>query len=154
MPRPGRVLPFAGEARLGTGLFAHPAKEPTMSKITLGKPPKTFAPVAVTFPLPAGGEGVIECVFKYRSRKAFGEFLTATFGGDRDGEAAKLDVAQIMAQAVDKNGAYLVDVLDSWSLDEKLGPDTAAQLADEVPAAAAAIMEAYSRAVTEGRLGN
>lgn len=124
-----------------------------MSKITLGKPPKSFAPVTVKFPMPDGSEGVIECVFKYRSRKQFGEFLTATFSGGSE-TASQLDLAQVMAQAVDKNGAYLADVLDSWSLDEKLSHETAAQLADEVPAAAAAIMEAYSRAVTEGRLGN
>ncbi|MGQ3051105.1 MAG: phage tail assembly chaperone [Roseateles sp.] len=123
-----------------------------MSKITLGKPPKTFAPVNVKFELPSGGEGVIECVFKYRSRKAFGEFLVGTFNVDES--AGTLDLAQVMAAAVDKSGSYLADVLDSWSLDEKLTEETAAQLADEVPAAARAIMEAYSRAVTEGRLGN
>jgi hypothetical protein len=125
-----------------------------MAKITLGKPPKSFAPVTVKFPMPDGSDGVIECVFKYRSRKQFGEFLSSTFNSAAEGEGAKLDLAQVMAAAVDKNGAYLADVLDSWSLDEKLSPETAAQLADEVPAAAAAIMEAYSRAVTEGRLGN
>lgn len=127
-----------------------------MAKITLGKPPKTFAPATVKFTMPDGSEGVIECVYKYRTRKQFGEFLTATFSGGpatADG-AAQLDIAQVMAQAVEKNGAYLADVLESWSLDEKLTPETAAQLADEVPAAAAAIMEGYSRAVTEGRLGN
>jgi hypothetical protein len=126
-----------------------------MSKITLGKPPKTFAPVVVKFPMPAGGEGSVECVFKYRSRKAFGEFLAFTFKTEpaADG-AAPLDLAAVMALAVEKNGAYLADVLEAWNLDEKLTPEAAAQLADEVPAAAAAIMEAYSRAVTEGRLGN
>lgn len=124
-----------------------------MAKITLGKPPKTFAPVTVRFTLPDGGEGVIECVFKYRSRKQFGEFLTATFGA-APAASDTASLADIMAAAVDKNGEYLADVLDGWNLDEKLTPLTAAQLADEVPAAATAIMEAYGRAVTEGRLGN
>lgn len=125
-----------------------------MNKITLGKPPKTFAPVAVRFPMPAGGEGVIECVFKYRSRKDFGAFLASTFKADTAADGAPMDLQQVMAAAVEKNGAYLAEVLDGWNLDDKLTPEAAAQLADEVPAAASAIMEAYSRAVTEGRLGN
>jgi hypothetical protein len=124
-----------------------------MSKITLGKPPKTFAPVVVSFTMPDKSEGSIECVFKYRTRKQFGEFLAGTFG-DKSQEGKELDFAALIAQAVDKNGTYMIDVLDSWSLDEKLTAETAAQLADEVPAAAAAIMAAYSAAVTEGRLGN
>jgi len=123
-----------------------------MSKITLGKPPKTFAPVTVSFRLPDGTEGVIEAVFKYRSRKAFGEFLRDIF--KVEDQLGQMDLAAVMAASVDKNGAYLADVLDSWSLDEKLTPESAAQLADELPAAATALMEAYSRAVTEGRLGN
>ncbi len=125
-----------------------------MAKITLGKPPKTFAPVAVRFPMPAGGEGVIECVFKYRSRKQFGEFLTETFGAASAPGAEPATLAAIMAAAVEKNGEYLAEVLDGWNLDEPLNAASAAQLADEVPAAATAIMEAYGRAVSEGRLGN
>lgn len=123
-----------------------------MSKITLGKQPKTFAPVAVTFPMPDGTEGSIEAVFKYRSRKQFGEFLRDTFKVDE--QPGQLDLAAVMAASVEKNGAYLADVLDGWNLDEKLTPETTAQLADELPAAAKALMEAYSAAVTEGRLGN
>lgn len=123
------------------------------TKITLGKPPKTFAPVTVEFLLPDGTKGAIECVFRYRSRKQFGEFLAATFGRAEPADAAAT-LADVMAAAVDKNGAYLADVLDSWNLDDKLTPQTAAQLADELPAAATAIMEAYGRAVSEGRLGN
>lgn len=124
-----------------------------MTKITLGKPPKTFAPVVVTFTLPDGTQGSIECVFRYRSRKQFGEFLAATFGAAQPADSTAT-LADVMAAAVDKNGAYLADVLDGWNLDEKLTPQTAAQLADELPAAATAIMEAYGRAVSEGRLGN
>ena len=126
-----------------------------MAKIILGKPPKTFAPVAVKFPMPDGTEGVIECVFRYRSRKQFGAFLAQTFGSaEPDAADPAPSLADVMAAAVDKNGDYLVDVLDSWNLDEKLSAETAAQLADEWPAAARAIMEAYGRAVSEGRLGN
>jgi len=123
-----------------------------MAKITLGNTPKTFAPVVVTFPMPDGTEGTIEAVFKYRSRKQFGEFLRDTFKVDE--KPGELDLAAIMAASVDQNGAYLADVLDAWNLDEKLTPDATAQLADELPAAAKALMQAYSAAVTEGRLGN
>lgn len=123
-----------------------------MAKITLGKTPKTFAPVTVKFSMPDGSEGQIECVFKYRTRKGFGQFIADTFKGQT--ASGETDIAAIMAAAVDKNGAYLADALDSWNLDEKLTAEAGAQLADEVPAAAAAIMAAYSRAVTEGHLGN
>lgn len=123
-----------------------------MTKITLGKPPKTFAPVTVRFPMPDGTEGAIEAVFKYRSRKDFGEFLRDTF--KVDDQPGQLDLAGVMAASVEKNGAYLADVLDGWNLDEKLTPESATQLANELPAAAKALMEAYSAAVNEGRLGN
>lgn len=123
------------------------------AKITLGKPPKTFAPVDVKFEMPDGTEGAIRCTFKYRSRKQFGVFLSQTFDAPA-ADGADPSVSDIMAAAVEKNGAYLVDVLDSWSLDEQLDAENAAQLADEYPAAARAIMAAYGRAVSEGRLGN
>lgn len=123
-----------------------------MTKITLGKPPKTFAPVTVRFPMPNGTEGAIEAVFKYRSRKQFGEFLRDTFKVDEP--AGQTDLASVIAASVDKNGAYLADVLESWNIDEKLTAESAAQLADELPAAAKALMEAYSAAVTDCRLGN
>ena len=59
-----------------------------------------------------------------------------------------------MSKTVDKNADYLADILDSWDLDEKLSRDNLVQLCDEVPAAAAALMEAYRIATVEGRLGN
>lgn len=126
-----------------------------MAKITLGKPPKTFAPVTVSFPMPDGSKGEIECVFKYRTRKEFGQFLADTFNTGKTPEGSEQrTVAEIMATAVQTNGAYLAKVLHSWNLDEPLNEANAAQLADEVPAASSAIMEAYGRAVTEGHLGN
>lgn len=123
-----------------------------MAKITLGKPPKTFAPVAVTFPMPDGTEGQITCTFKYRTRKDFGAFLERTAADA--GVSQEAGVSDITALIVAKNGAYIADVLDAWDLDEKLTPASAAQLADELPAAAQAVMDAYARAVTAGRLGN
>lgn len=124
-----------------------------MAKITLGKTPKNFAPVVVSFTMPDKSEGQIECVFKYRTRKQFGEFIAATFNTETPSSETP-DFGALMVRVVDKNGAYLADALDSWNLDEKLNAETAIQLANELPAAAAAIMSAYAKAVTEGQLGN
>ena len=124
-----------------------------MPKITLGKTPKTFAPATVSFKLPDGGEATIECTFKYRTRKQFGEFLQSAFSTEGD-ELASPDIGTIISKSVEKNGEYLVAVLDRWNLDEPLTVESAAQLADEVPAAVASIMAAYRTAVMDGHLGN
>lgn len=124
-----------------------------MPKITLGKTPKTFAPTNVTFKLPDNTEASIECTFKYRTRKQFGEFLQATFAAGA-AEADTADIGAIIGKSVDKNGEYIAAVVDRWNLDEPLTAESAAQLADEVPAAVGAIMTAYRSAVMDGHLGN
>ena len=45
-----------------------------MAKIKLGNRPKNFKRI-VKFQMLEGGEGAIECVYKYRTRKEFGEFI-------------------------------------------------------------------------------
>jgi hypothetical protein len=126
-----------------------------MAKIKLGSPPKNFRHV-VKFPMLDGSEGAIEVSFVYRTRKQFGEFIDSLVTGAKDaptdGEA--FSMARLMAKAAGSNADYIMRVADGWNLDEPFNLETVGQLADEIPAAATAIMEAYSGAVQNGRLGN
>lgn len=126
------------------------------SKIKLGNRPKNFKRI-VTFDLLEGGKGSIECVFKYRTRSEFGVFidqLMEAAGAKKKSESDQFSMAELMEKTAGQNAEYILDVLESWNLDEDLNKSNAQQLADELPAAAATIMETYRTAVTEGRLGN
>lgn len=128
----------------------------TIMKIKLGNRPKNFKRI-VTFDMLEGGKGSIECTFKYRTRSEFGVFidkLMAAAGAKERIEGDKFSMAELMEKTAGQNAEYILDVLESWNLDEDLNKPNAQQLADELPAAAAAIMETYRTAVTEGRLGN
>lgn len=120
-----------------------------MATIKLGSPPKSIKRT-VTFPMLDGTEGQIECEFKYRTRREFGEFIQ---GLTKDAKQPD-SFAELMAKGVEANGEYLEQVLLAWDLDEKLSRKALEQLADELPAAAQAILDAYRMAIIEGRLGN
>lgn len=126
-----------------------------MAKIVLGKRPESFKR-KVTFHMLDGGDGIIMCEFKYRTKKEFGELIDSM--AQDAGVAPEVDkpllIADLMGKTVDKNADYLMDVLKGWDVDADLTRDNAAQLANELPGAAVAIMESYRAAVVEGRLGN
>jgi hypothetical protein len=127
-----------------------------MSKIKLGNRPKSFTKT-VKFDMLEGGKASIECTFKYRTRTEFGEFIDSLVkesGVQVEAEDGKFSMTDLMEKTAGSNAQYLLKVLDAWNLDEDLTLANAQQLADELPAAAAAIMETYRLAVTEGRLGN
>lgn len=129
------------------------------SKIKLGSRPKSFKRI-VKFPMLEGGEGAIECTYKYRTRSEFGLFIDKMMadaeaaGAKREASAEKFSMTDLMERTAGQNAAYIMDVLDGWNLDEELNLVNVQQLADELPAAALAIMENYRAAITEGRLGN
>lgn len=126
------------------------------SKIKLGNRPKAFKRV-VTFDMLEGGKGSIECTFRYRTRSEFGVFidkLMEAAGAKAQPEGEKFSMAELMEKTAGQNAEYILDVLESWNLDEDLTKPNVQQLADELPAAAAAIMETYRTACIEGRLGN
>lgn len=132
-----------------------------MAKIKLGNRPKSFKRI-VKFPMLEGGEGAIECTYKYRTRTEFGIFIdqmvaTAEAAGakkEAEANAEKFSMTNLMERTAGQNADYILDVLDGWNLDEDLNKVNVQQLADELPAAALAIMETYRTAITEGRLGN
>jgi hypothetical protein len=124
------------------------------AKIKLGATPKSFKKT-VTFQMLDGTEGSVECVYKYRTRVEFGEFIDKLMArADVQQEGEKFSMEKLMSQAAGSNADYLLQVLDGWNLDVDLGKESAQQLANEIPAAAIAIMETYRAACTEGRLGN
>jgi len=125
------------------------------NKVKLGTRPKNFKRV-VTFPMLEGGEGSLEATFKYRTKTEFGKFVDGLFEAAKEEKPAdgKFSMADLMGKTRDKNAAYLLEVLEGWNLDEPLNRETAEQFCDELPGAAAEIMETYRRAVVEGRLGN
>ncbi len=126
------------------------------TKIKLGARPKSFTRI-VKFPMLEGGEGSIECTFKYRTRSEFGVFidkLMEAAGAKAQPEGDKFSMAELMEKTAGQNVEDVFGVLESWNLDEDLTKPNVQQLADELPAATAAIMETYRTAVTEGRLGN
>lgn len=127
-----------------------------MASIKLGARPKTFKRV-VTFPMIDGTTGSIEVVYKYRTRKEFGEFIDgimAAAGEQKAADDAPFSMAALMEKTAGANADYVLQVAEGWNLDEPLNHATVEQLSDEIPAAVSAIMETYRIAVTEGRLGN
>lgn len=138
-----------------------------MAKIILGKRPDSFQRT-VKFPMLDGSEGAIRCEFKYRTKTEFGAFIDGMVADAKAADAKaeaqeatdaadaqKIGLAAIMSKTVAKNADYLMDVLKGWDIDgSDLTRDNCAQLADELPGAAVAIIEAYRSAVQDGRLGN
>jgi len=127
-----------------------------MAKVKLGDRPKTFK-TTVKFPMIDGSEGSIECVYKYRTRKEFGEFIDGIMeaaGVKPQADGEKFSMAALMEKTAGANADYILQVLDGWNLDEELSRSSLEQLADEIPAATTAIMEKYRVAITEGQLKN
>lgn len=127
-----------------------------MAKIRLGAAPKSFKKT-VSIQLLDGSTGTIECEFRYRSAREFGEFVDR-ISADTDVPAldaeAKLSVAKLLANREETNAGYLNEVLVGWNLDEEFTPDNVKRLCAELPAAAIAIIDVYRAACVEGRLKN
>lgn len=131
-----------------------------MAKIKLGARPKNFKRT-IKVPLPEGGEGAIEVSYVYRTRTQFGEFvdgLIASAGvkapASQADEDVRFSLQEAMERTRDTNADYIMQIVDGWNLDEDFSRANVAQLCDELPGAALAIMEQYRQATTEGRLGN
>lgn len=127
-----------------------------MAKYQLGKCPTSFKK-SVTFPMLDGTTGAIEITYRYRTRKEFGLFIDkmmAAAGKVKQPYAEKFSMADLMAKTAGANADYILQVITGWDLEAELTLANVQQLADELPAAATAIMDAYRIAITEGRLGN
>lgn len=125
-----------------------------MAKIKLGQRPKTFKRL-VSFPLVDSTTGQIEMVFKYKTRSEFGAFIDELLDdAGKDRSDGSVSMKELMERTADSNASYILQVAEGWNLDEEFNRANIQQLSDEIPAATAAIMEAYRLAISEGRQGN
>lgn len=117
--------------------------------------PDNFAPFAVKFTDPSGGEASIKAVFKYRTRKEFAALLNDVFGSTEKIEGDQIDFVALTDKDIGKAADRLIESLVSWDVEGfPLNKANLVQLADECPAAIAAMWTGYRMACTEGRLGN
>jgi hypothetical protein len=139
--------------------FSTPKGNIQMAKIVLGSRPKNFKAI-VNIPMLEGGEGSIEMSYVYRTRTEFGKMIDTlmddagvapTGSGE---EEQKFSLADALEKTKETNADYIMKVADGWNLDIEFSRRAVAQLCDELPAAAMAIMNTYRSAITEGRLGN
>lgn len=128
--------------------------------VRLGSRPKHFT-ATVQFQLHEGGMGQIQMQYVYRTRREFGEFVDrlVTAAGtpppaNQSDEAVRFSLAQALQATGQANAEYILQIASGWDLDEPFSLPNVLQLCDELPGAAAAIMERYRSALTEGRLGN
>jgi hypothetical protein len=130
-----------------------------MAKIKLGNRPKNFKKT-VKVPMLEGGEGSVEVSFIYRTRTEFGAFIDDLMDdagvkpASQSDDDQKFSLEQALAKTIEANADYIMKVVDGWNLDVDFSRDAVAQLCDELPGAAMAIMNDYRTAITEGRLGN
>jgi coenzyme F420-reducing hydrogenase alpha subunit len=138
-------------------------------KIKLGARPKSFART-ITFAMVEGGEGSMELVYRYRSRKELAKLtdeVQAAAQAQHDADMAALKAKaekgetieplkqiDLLDRDVSLQVDYLMQVVEGWNLDEKFDRAAVEQLADEVPAAISVAIETYRKAINEGRLGN
>lgn len=130
-----------------------------MAKIKLGSRPKNFTRI-ITVDLPEGGKGSVEMLFKYRTRTEFGQFIDQLLDKagvavkDTSEESLKYSLKTALETTIEQNADYILQIADGWNMDEDFNRDNIAQLCNELPGAAQAVMDAYREAITTGRLGN
>lgn len=130
-----------------------------MAKIKLGSRPKNFTRI-ITVDLPEGGKGSVEVLFKYRTRTEFGQFIDQLLDKagvavkDTSEESLKYSLKTALETTIEQNADYILQIADGWNMDEDFNRDNIAQLCNELPGAAQAIMDTYREAITTGRLGN
>ena len=145
-----------------------------MGNIVLGKRPQAIEHT-VTAPLPDGTQGEVRMTYRYRTLTEFAALVDGRFSPPAptpapaaDGQtpatpaapatppapAKPMTMAEATAQGLQANAAYILDIATGWNLAAPFGPDTVAQLCDELPGVALAIMSGYRQAITEGRSGN
>lgn len=137
-----------------------------MAKIVLGARPKTFKRL-VKFPMLDGTIGSVEMVYTYRTRKEFGAFIdslvedgkataaqAALAEGEADNAQAAFSLGAHLTRLAESNADYILQIAEGWNLDAPFNLASVQELADELPGAAQAVMDAYREAVQDGRLGN
>lgn len=133
-----------------------------MAKLTLGKRPKNFKRM-IKVPLVEGGEGTVEVSYIYRTRTEFGAFVdklmaavpaTLAAADAAASAEARYSLLADLTRSRDTQTDYILQICDGWDLDVPFSREAVRQLCDELPGAAAVVIDTYRAAITEGRLGN
>ena len=96
--------------------------------------PDNFAPFAVKFTDPSGGEASIKAVFKYRTRKEFAALLNDVFGTSEKIEGDQIDFVALTDKDIGRAADRLLESLVSWDVEGfALNKANLTQLADECP---------------------
>jgi hypothetical protein len=129
------------------------------AKIILGKRPANFF-LAIAIALLEGGEGTVGINYKYRTRTEFGAFIDGLRAGTdaavpvvTQGETES-SLVELWAKTKTTQADYILQIADGWDLAPAFTRENVAQLCDELPGAALAIISRYRDAVLDGRLGN
>lgn len=139
-------------------------------RVVLGKPPATLHRVVDAF-LPTGEPCSIPIDYVYRRRDEYGELLDKRMQAAHDADTARdaanaaaiaaggeplpaLSSADLQRMSVDATAAHILDIASGWGLPEPFDLDHVAQLCNELPGVASAIVDEYRAAIIEGRRGN
>ena len=130
-----------------------------MAKIKLGARPKSFARV-VKFSDVDGTALTAPVTYKYRTRKEYGAWHDSLpeypqLEAEKDAEGKTVYRAEsVIEKRSEWNANHIMQILESWGLDEEFSAANVKQMCDEMPACAAAIIQEYQAAIVEGHLGN
>lgn len=138
-------------------------------KIVLGKRPETFSR-EITFPMLDGSTGCMKVDYQYRTRKEYAEYadgIQACIQSKAEVEVARYKAAadagepvpelkqsELVAKQIEINVDSIMGAVKGWNLDIPFDREAVEQMATELPAAVAAIINTYREACVEGRLGN
>ena len=129
-----------------------------------GKKPPAFIfgarPETITAPVSfvrvTGEVAEMDCKFKYRTRREFGELWdevsNANVPPPADGE--KFSFANLADRGLEFSAERTLKYLVGWGVEIELNKAALVQLFDEEPNAAAAFWDAYRAALVDGRVKN
>lgn len=131
-----------------------------MAKLKLGAIPKTFKQ-KVEIPLLNGETLDITFDFKYKTRSEFGAFVDKYVKSVSEAPKGKKqadDEAQTLeghfVNENEANAKYILEIADGWDLEDEFNQENITQLIDACSSANTAIGDAYSQALTKGRIKN
>jgi len=124
-----------------------------MPKLQLGQAPKSFQAI-VLIPVIDGEPQELGFTFKYRSRTEYAKFIQPILTPKEEKADKDLTLLQVISKSDAASVKFIMDVAEGWDLTDKFNATNVGKLVDEFPAAPAAISEAYSKILLEGRVKN
>lgn len=129
-----------------------------------GKKPPAFIfgarPETITAPVSfvrvTGEVAEMDCKFKYRTRREFGELWDEVSNANvpQPAEGEKFSFANLADRGLEFSAERTLKYLVGWGVEIELNKAALVQLFDEEPNAAAAFWDAYRAALVDGRVKN